>query len=80
MKPTKLHYGDTGTTHATTHVDVEVDRRTGEVVACWFRCLALPFEVSEVSPSRVAQMHDLYDARMVDPVGLVAVDIVRGAP
>ena len=38
------YYGDGGTIHSTTHLDVEVDD-DGLVVAVWFRCQTLPFQV-----------------------------------
>lgn len=41
-------YGGNGTIHRTTTVDVQIDKITGEVHAVWFRCLQLPFTVSEV--------------------------------
>ena len=39
------YYGDGGTIHGTGHLDVEVDPKTGEVTAVWFRCLNLPFKI-----------------------------------
>lgn len=38
------YYGDGGTIHGTTHLDVEVDP-DGKVVAVWFRCQVLPYRV-----------------------------------
>lgn len=43
-------YGDGGTIHGTTHLDVET--RNGEVVAVWFRCSLLPFEQHEINHER----------------------------
>jgi hypothetical protein len=52
---TVFHYGDTyedgyrvdrNTIHDTGTIDIQVDEN-GEVVAVWFRCLQLPFKVSE---------------------------------
>jgi hypothetical protein len=40
------YYGDGGTLHGTTHLDVELDAVTGEVRAVWFRCQQLPFKTS----------------------------------
>lgn len=37
------YYGDGGTIHGTTHLDVEM--QDGKVVAVWFRCQVLPFRV-----------------------------------
>lgn len=42
------NYGGNGTIHRTTTVDIQIDKITGEVHAVWFRCLQLPFTVSEV--------------------------------
>lgn len=41
-------YGGHGTIHQTGTIDIQVDKLTGEVHAVWFRCLNLPFTVSEV--------------------------------
>jgi hypothetical protein len=41
-------YGGKGTIHRTATVDIQIDKITGEVHAVWFRCLQLPFTVSEV--------------------------------
>ena len=47
-------YGDGGTIHASTDLDVEV--HDGQVVAVWYRCQQLPYRVSVVGPERVAEM------------------------
>ena len=39
------YYGDGGTIHGTSRLDIEIDPATGEVTAVWFRCLNLPFEI-----------------------------------
>ena len=39
------YYGDGGTIHGSTELNVEIDGKTGEVTAVWFRCLNLPFKV-----------------------------------
>lgn len=41
-------YGAAGTIHQTGTIDIQIDKITGEVHAVWFRCLQLPFRVSEV--------------------------------
>jgi len=38
------YYGDGGTIHGTSQLDIEVNE-LGEVTAVWFRCLNLPFRV-----------------------------------
>ncbi len=51
-----VHYGDyfvggeladRGTIHGSGTIDIQVDPVTKEVKAVWFRCLNLPFRVSE---------------------------------
>ena len=54
------HYGDSfvggematrGTIHDSASIDIQVDPATHEVLAVWFRCLELPFRVSELAAS-----------------------------
>lgn len=54
------HYGDyivsgeladRTTIHGSGTIDIQTDA-TGHVVAVWFRCLNLPFTVSEAGPGR----------------------------
>ena len=52
-------YGRTNTIHRSKLVNVEVDSKTGEVVSVWFRCLALPFDVSKVDKNRVKEMKEM---------------------
>lgn len=47
-------YGDGGTLHQTTGLDVEV--HNGEVVAVWYRCSMLPFKQVEVDEERSREM------------------------
>jgi hypothetical protein len=51
-----INYGDKGTIHGSTLLNVEVDLR-GNVVAVWFRCMALPFEAHCVGPERASKMN-----------------------
>jgi hypothetical protein len=48
-------YGDGGTIHGTTHLDVEVDA-DGVVVAVWYRCRQLPFVQVLVGDKRAEEM------------------------
>lgn len=48
-------YGDGGTIHGTTHLDVEVDV-DGVVVAVWYRCRQLPFVQVLVNNQRAEEM------------------------
>lgn len=55
------YYGDGGTIHQNSSLDVET--HNGKVVAVWFRCLALPFEQVEVEPERAKTMVGMYASR-----------------
>lgn len=48
-------YGYDGTIHGTQKLNIEVDK-TGKVVAVWFRCCALPFNVSVAGEYRAKDM------------------------
>lgn len=52
-------YGDDGTIHRTGSISVEVDD-LGNVVAVWFRCMALPFRQSDVDDQRAKELKSLY--------------------
>ena len=66
-------YGHGDTIHATQKLNIEVDEK-GNVVSVWFRCCALPFDVTVVGKDRAVEM-----ARMSDDVNkrfkLNAVDV-----
>jgi hypothetical protein len=47
-------YGDDGTIHQTTVLDVETYK--GEVVSVWFRCQPIAFEQTEVDEDRATAM------------------------
>ena len=47
-------YGDGGTIHDNTALDVEV--HDGKVVAVWFRCATVPFKQHDVDERRVREM------------------------
>jgi hypothetical protein len=47
-------YGDGGTVHGSTHLDVET--HNGQVVSVWFRCQMLPFKQHEVNAMRALEM------------------------
>lgn len=51
------YYGDGGTWHTTTHLDVEVDE-SGRVVAVWYRCQMLPFKQRTVGDERAIEMDE----------------------
>ena len=52
------YYGDGGTIHHSTRLDVEVDT-FGEVVAVWFRCQPLPFRQTLAMPNRADEMRNM---------------------
>jgi hypothetical protein len=51
------YYGEGGTLHGTTELDVETDA-TGRVVAVWYRCQMLPFKQHTVSDQRAIDMDE----------------------
>lgn len=55
-----MQYGHNRTIHRTKLLNIEVDKETGEVVSVWFRCLALPFSVSEADEDRADDMRRMY--------------------
>jgi hypothetical protein len=48
-------YGHKKTIHAAQKLNVEIDKK-GNVVAVWFRCCALPFDVTVVDKERADEM------------------------
>jgi hypothetical protein len=65
-------YGHDKTIHGTEHLDVEVDKH-GQVVAVWFRCMALPFEQRAANEDRAVEMGQMY--KRVSAFRLRAVDV-----
>lgn len=59
------YYGDGGTVHGSTVLDIET--RDGKVVAVWFRCQALPFGQVEVDRERAAEMESMYKSNWIPP-------------
>jgi hypothetical protein len=51
-------YGDGGTYHNTTFLDIET--KNGKVVAVWFRCQTLPFKQVEADNHRAEEMKKAY--------------------
>ena len=51
-------YGDGGTTHLNTDLDIEV--MDGSVVSVWYRCQMLPFKVTQVERVRAREMRGAY--------------------
>jgi hypothetical protein len=53
-------YGHDGTIHKTQKLNIEIDKRGG-VVSVWFRCMALPFDVTVVGEDRAVEMAHMSD-------------------
>ena len=53
MKIKKYIYGRNKTIHRTKLLNIEIDKRTGRIVSVWFRCMALPFDITKVDRTRV---------------------------
>jgi hypothetical protein len=68
-------YGHKGTIHGTQKLNVEVDKH-GRVVSVWFRCCALPFDVTVVDESRATEMATMSD-EINKRTKLNAVDVDR---
>ena len=68
-------YGHDGTIHGTQKLNVEIDKK-GNVVSVWFRCCALPFDVTVVEEDRANEMVDMSEG-INKTVKLNAVDIER---
>jgi hypothetical protein len=66
-------YGHDGTIHGTQKLNIEVDR-DGNVVSVWFRCMALPFDVTKVSTDRAVEMEQM-SKRINQNYKLNAVDV-----
>jgi hypothetical protein len=57
----------------TGHLNIEVNKK-GKIVSVWFRCCALPFDVTIVGNSRASEMDRMYE-ETVNSVKLNAVDV-----
>ncbi len=68
-------YGHDGTIHGSQKLNIEIDKRGG-VVSVWFRCCALPFDVTVVDENRATEMAHMSDG-INKHVKLNAVDIER---
>ena len=70
----KFIYGRNNTIHRTKLLNIEVDKKTGEVVSVWFRCLALPFDVTEVDKQRADEMKEMYQRPDIVKINAVEVE------
>jgi hypothetical protein len=69
-------YGHDGTIHGTQKLNIEIDKRGG-IVYVWFRCTALPFDITVVDEDRAVEMAHMSD-RINKRYKLNAVDIETG--
>lgn len=58
------YYGDGGTIHGSTEVNVELDKN-GKVVSVWFRCMTLPFTQTIVDDQRAQDMERCYQQNKI---------------
>lgn len=65
------YYGEGGTLHGTTELDVETDA-VGRVVAVWYRCQMLPFRQRTVDDERSIEMDKGYPV----PVEITGVEVL----
>lgn len=72
-KPKLTTYGHDKTIHRTHLVNVETDER-GQVVAVWFRCMALRFEQSTVGADRATVMKEMYKENKFPNIHAVVVE------
>lgn len=68
-----LLYGHDKTIHQTPCVNIEMNL-VGDVVAVWFRCMRLPFDVTTVGPARAAAMQESY--RDAPPLKIGAISFI----
>lgn len=68
-----MSYGYDKTLHQTGEINVEV--YDGNVISCWFRCMALPFTQTNINRSRAADMLDMYSTNVDN--NIVGIDIVK---
>lgn len=71
-----MFYGHNKTIHGTQKLNIEIDNN-GSVVSVWFRCCALPFDVTVVNDSRAEDMCKMSDT-INKTIKLNAVDIDTG--
>jgi hypothetical protein len=67
-------YGHDKTIHRTKLLNVEIYK--GKIVSVWYRCLALPFNVTEVDQSRAKEMQFMYEKQETN-IDIEAIEIKR---
>jgi hypothetical protein len=73
IKNETIRYGGLNTIHLTNLLNIEVDKKTGKVVSVWFRCLALPFDVTEVDRDRANEMGSMYSTGHIPKIEAIEV-------
>ena len=71
--PHARYYGNGGTLHGDTVLDVEV--HNGQVVAVWFRCQQLPFAQHDVLDDEAAEALMASKSRLPMLTGVEVVDV-----
>jgi hypothetical protein len=69
-------YGHNKTIHRTKLLNIEVGP-SGEIVSVWFRCCALPFDVTQVDADRASDMKRMY-GRPMPPINAVDIEMPEG--
>lgn len=70
----KFIYGRNNTIHRTKLLNIEVDKKTGEVVSVWFRCMALPFDVTKADKERANEMRRMYKENKMMEVNAIELE------
>lgn len=70
----KYIYGRNNTIRHTKLLNIEIDERTGEVVSVWYRCMALPFDVTKVDKERSEEMRRAYKEQGVPQINAIEIE------
>lgn len=73
----KFIYGRENTIHRTKLLNIEVDEKTGEIVSVWFRCMALPFDVTKVDKERANEMKRAYKNNKIMEISAVEFEEIK---
>ena len=73
----KFIYGRNNTIHHTKLLNIEVDKKTGEIVSVWFRCMALPFDVTKVDKERSDEMKEMYKENKMNRINAIELEEER---
>jgi hypothetical protein len=70
----KYIYGRNNTIHHTKLLNIEIDKRTGDVVSIWFRCMTLPFDITKVDKIRVDEMKKMYKENKTIQINAIEIE------